>query len=88
GGTVGEEGAGDLRGVKAFFQENMVDGYISIDGPNMNVITYLGTGSYRYQITYKGSGGHSFADFGSPSATHGLGRAIAAIAQLETKANP
>jgi len=88
GGTVGEEGAGDLRGVKAFFDENKVDGYISIDGPDMNVITYLGTGSYRYKITYKGPGGHSFANFGSPSATHALGRAIAAISELQTKSNP
>ncbi|WP_249871706.1 M20/M25/M40 family metallo-hydrolase [Oceanobacillus saliphilus] len=88
GGTVGEEGAGNLRGVKAFFHNHKVDGYISIDGPNMNAITYLGTGSYRYKITYKGPGGHSFADFGSPSAIHGLGRAIAEIAELQTKEYP
>nr|WP_041544086.1 M20/M25/M40 family metallo-hydrolase [Oceanobacillus iheyensis] len=88
GGTVGEEGAGDLRGIKAYFDKNNADGYISIDGPNMDVITYLGTGSYRYTITYTGPGGHSFADFGNPSATHALGRAIAEISNIETTSDP
>ncbi|PSL33012.1 acetylornithine deacetylase/succinyl-diaminopimelate desuccinylase-like protein [Planomicrobium soli] len=89
GGTVGEEGAGDLRGVKAFFAEHRdIDGFLSLDGPGFNHITYLGTGSFRYTITYKGPGGHSFGDFGTPSATHALGRAIAAIADLETPEQP
>ncbi|MFS0752712.1 M20/M25/M40 family metallo-hydrolase [Oceanobacillus sp. 1P07AA] len=88
GGTVGEEGAGDLRGVKAYFNENQVDGFISIDGPNLERITYQGTGSYRYKITYSGPGGHSFADFGTPSATHALGRAIADISNIVTKSDP
>ena len=89
GGTVGEEGAGDLRGVKAFFNENRdIDGFISMDGPGFDRIIYLATGSFRYQISYKGPGGHSFAAFGTPSATHALGRAIAAIADLETTADP
>lgn len=88
-GTVGEEGAGDLRGVKAFFKENDdIDGFISMDGPGFDRITYLGTGSYRYRITYKGPGGHSFGAFGTPSATHALGRSIAAIADLETPVDP
>ncbi|EIM08085.1 hypothetical protein A1A1_02135 [Planococcus antarcticus DSM 14505] len=89
GGTVGEEGAGDLRGVKAFFAEHQdIDGFLSLDGPGSNDITYLATGSYRYKITYRGPGGHSFAAFGTPSATHALGRAMAAIADLETINEP
>lgn len=89
GGTVGEEGAGDLRGVKAFFNENKdIDGFISIDGPTPDNIVYLGTGSYRYQVTYKGPGGHSFGAFGLPSAIHALGRAIAGISDLETPSEP
>lgn len=89
GATVGEEGAGDLRGVKAFFKDHHdIDGFISIDGPTPNHIVYLGTGSYRYKVTYKGPGGHSFGAFGIPSAIHALGRAIAQIADLQTKANP
>lgn len=89
GGTVGEEGAGDLRGVKAFFTEHQdIDAFLSLDGPGFTYITYLGTGSYRYKITYKGPGGHSFAAFGTPSATHALGRAMAAIADLQTAQEP
>jgi tripeptide aminopeptidase len=89
GGTVGEEGAGDLRGVKAFFAAHRdIDGFISLDGPGYNHITYLGTGSFRYTITYKGPGGHSFGDFGTPSAAHALGRAIAAIADIQTPDQP
>ncbi|MFC4557805.1 M20/M25/M40 family metallo-hydrolase [Virgibacillus kekensis] len=89
GGTVGEEGAGDLRGVKAFFNEHDdIDGFLSIDGPSDAGVVYLGTGSYRYKVTYKGPGGHSFAAFGLPSATHALGRAVAGISDLETIDDP
>ncbi|HEX7064996.1 MAG TPA: M20/M25/M40 family metallo-hydrolase [Bacillales bacterium] len=89
GATVGEEGAGDLRGVKAFFKEHHdIDGFLSIDGPTFNKIIYLGTGSFRYKVTYKGPGGHSFGAFGTPSATHALGRAMAEIAELRTKEEP
>lgn len=89
GGTVGEEGPGDLRGVKAFFNENHhIDGFISIDGPRSDYITYLGTGSYRYKVTFNGPGGHSFGAFGLPSAIHALGRAIAKISDLQTSSEP
>jgi tripeptide aminopeptidase len=89
GGTVGEEGAGDLRGVKAFFNARSdIDAFVSMDGEGYDHITYLATGSFRYTITYKGPGGHSFGAFGTPSATHALGRAIAAIADLETPSQP
>lgn len=89
GGTVGEEGAGDLRGVKAFFTDQSdIDGFLSIDGPRIDNIVYLGTGSYRYTINYTGPGGHSFGAFGTPSAIHALGRAVAAIADLQTKTEP
>src|SRR5690625_2603961 len=89
GATVGEEGAGNLRGVKAFFSEHDdIDGFLSIDGPRPYQIVYLGTGSFRYTITYKGPGGHSFGAFGVPSATHALGRAVADIANLHTTENP
>ncbi|MET3504848.1 M20/M25/M40 family metallo-hydrolase [Halalkalibacter oceani] len=89
GGTVGEEGLGNLRGVRAFFLNNRdIDGFISIDGPEISRICYMGTGSYRYKVTYKGPGGHSFGAFGQPSATHALGRAAAAIADIQTNAEP
>ncbi|TSB44695.1 M20/M25/M40 family metallo-hydrolase [Alkalicoccobacillus porphyridii] len=89
GGTVGEEGPGDLRGVKAFFKEHPeVDGFISIDAVSPSAIVYKGTGSYRYEITYSGPGGHSFGAFGTPSAVHAGGRAISMIADLETASHP
>jgi tripeptide aminopeptidase len=90
-GNVGEEGLGDLRGVKALFRDHKdkdIDGFISIDGEDANNITYLATGSHRYEITYRGPGGHSFSAFGRPSATHALGRAIAKIAELKTPKDP
>ena len=88
-GNVGEEGLGDLRGVKALFRDHKdIDGFISIDGVDSAGITYLATGSHRYEITYKGPGGHSFGAFGLPSAIHALGRAIAKIADLETPKDP
>ncbi|HUL00150.1 MAG TPA: M20/M25/M40 family metallo-hydrolase [Nitrospirota bacterium] len=88
-GNVGEEGLGNLRGVKALFRDHKdIDGFISIDGADVNDITYLATGSHRYEITYKGPGGHSFSAFGLPSATHALGRAIAGIADLKVPKEP
>jgi tripeptide aminopeptidase len=88
-GNVGEEGLGDLRGVKILFRDlKNVDGFISIDGVGADKISYLATGSRRYEITYKGPGGHSYQAFGRPSAIHALGRAIAEIADLKTPKEP
>lgn len=89
GGNVGEEGLGDLRGIKAFFRENAdIDGYIAVDGVKEQIITYLATGSRRYEITYRGPGGHSWNAFGLPSAIHALGRAIAKIGEVQTPSQP
>ncbi len=88
-GTVGEEELGDLRGVKAFFREHRnVDGFISIDGIDINRIVNSATGSRRYRIVYSGPGGHSFQAFGLPSATHALGRAIAKISEVQPPTEP
>lgn len=89
GATVGEEGLGDLNGVKALFgQDHGIDGFISIEPGSPKRITYLAAGSKRYEITYKGSGGHSFGDFGTPSAIHAAGKAIAGIADLKVPEDP
>jgi tripeptide aminopeptidase len=88
--TVGEEGLGDLRGVRRLFTETLkgkIDRFVSIDGDGLG-ITYIATGSARYRVTYKGPGGHSFGSFGSVSATHALGRAIAAIADFDVPTAP
>jgi acetylornithine deacetylase/succinyl-diaminopimelate desuccinylase-like protein len=87
--TVGEEGLGNLRGVRALFREHRnLDGFITIDGNQPGRITYLAVGSHRYRVTYRGPGGHSFSAFGTPSAIHALGRAIAKVADLRTPGDP
>jgi acetylornithine deacetylase/succinyl-diaminopimelate desuccinylase-like protein len=88
-GTVGEEGAGDLRGVKALVRDHPgMDGFISIDGVSPDTITSRATASRRWRIIFKGPGGHSFVDFGRPSAIHAMGRAIAAIDELRPPPMP
>lgn len=87
--TVGEEGLGDLRGVKNFFAEHKdVDGFISIEPGSPSGTIYLATGSKRYSVTFRGPGGHSFGDFGIPSATHALGRAVAKMSDLKLPEEP
>ena len=87
--TVGEEELGNLRGVKALFRDHAdIDGFISIDGTGITHIVNQGTGSHRYEFIFKGPGGHSFQEFGLPSAVHAMGRAIAKISDLETPSQP
>ncbi|WP_017812008.1 M20/M25/M40 family metallo-hydrolase [Paenibacillus shenyangensis] len=89
GATVGEEGLGDLRGVKALFAgRSDIDGFISVEPGAPEKITYLAAGSKRYRVTFHGTGGHSFADFGIPNPIHALGRAIAGISEIRTPAEP
>jgi tripeptide aminopeptidase len=88
-GTVGEEELGNLRGVKALFRDHRdIDGFISIDGLGISRVVNQSTGSHRYEMTFKGPGGHSFQEFGLPSAIHAMGRAIARISELQTPAEP
>jgi tripeptide aminopeptidase len=88
-GTVGEEELGNLRGVKALFRDHTdIDGFISIDGLGITRVVNQGTGSHRYEMIFKGPGGHSFQEFGLPSAIHAMGRAIARIADLQTPSEP
>jgi acetylornithine deacetylase/succinyl-diaminopimelate desuccinylase-like protein len=77
-GNVGEEGLGDLRGVKHLFREGAerIDTLIAVDGGNPNRIVWGGVGSHRYRVTFKGPGGHSWGAFGTASPHHALGRAI------------
>src|SRR6185295_17367464 len=88
-GTVGEEELGNLRGVKALFRDHKdIDGFISIDGLGISRAVNQSTGSHRYEFTFKGPGGHSFQEFGLPSAIHAMGRAIAKISELQTPDDP
>jgi acetylornithine deacetylase/succinyl-diaminopimelate desuccinylase-like protein len=82
---VGEEGLGDLRGMKALFGETMkgqIDRFVSLDNADPHV-TIIGVGSHRYRITFKGPGGHSFADFGLPNPANALGRAVTKISEFQ-----
>ena len=88
-GTVGEEELGNLRGVKALFRDHSdIDGFISIDGLGITRVVNQATGSHRYEMIFRGPGGHSFQEFGLPSAIHAMGRAIAHIAELQTPSDP
>lgn len=88
-GNVGEEGRGDLRGVKALFRDfPEIDGFVSIDGVRLRRITTGGTGSRRFEFQFSGPGGHSFGAFGMASAIHAMGRAIAKIGEFRTPAFP
>ena len=88
-GTVGEEELGNLRGVKALFRDHTdIDGFISIDGLGITRVVNQATGSHRYEFIFKGPGGHSFQEFGLPSAIHAMGRAIAKISELQTPSDP
>lgn len=88
-GTVGEEELGNLRGVKALFRDHTdIDGFISIDGLGITRIVNQATGSHRYEMIFRGPGGHSFQEFGLPSAIHAMGRAIAKISELQTPSEP
>ena len=89
-GTVGEEGAGNLRGVRHLFEKELhgkIDYFISVDGAGLGV-TSRAVGSHRYHVTFTGPGGHSYGDFGVPSPLHALGRAIAGIDDIQVPRRP
>lgn len=88
--TVGEEGLGDLRGVKRLFNDTLkdkIDRFVSIDGEGLGV-THIAIGSARFRVTFKGPGGHSFGSFGVVNPIHALGRAMARIADFEVPSSP
>ncbi len=88
--TVGEEGQGDLRGVRHLFTKEMkgqIDNFISVDGTAYGV-TARGVGSNRYKVTYFGRGGHSYGAFGMPNPAHAMGRAIARISDIQVPKQP
>jgi len=89
-GNVGEEELGNLRGMKHIFAEHRdIDGMVGLEPAPDGSVLILGTGSRRYEFNFKGPGGHSFGAFGQvPSAIHGMGRAIAKIADVKTPSNP
>jgi tripeptide aminopeptidase len=87
--TVGEEGAGDLRGVKHLFgpsahQPIRPSAVIALDGAGIERIVHRALGARRYRITYHGPGGHSWAAFGVANPANAVGRVVTAIANMPT----
>ena len=91
-GTVGEEGEGNLRGVRYLFSESpwakRINGFISFDGPGADRIINQALGSRRYRISVTGIGGHSWTDFGVPNPVHAVGRAVARLASYPAPREP
>lgn len=91
-GTVGEEGEGNLRGVKYLFSKGewakRIGSFISLDGAEIDRITNRALGSRRYRVTLRGTGGHSWGDFGVANPVHALGRAITKLASYPAPLEP
>ena len=89
---VGEEGLGNLHGVKYLFQKSpfraQIEAFITIDGTGLDEIGNRSIGSKRYRVTVRGPGGHSSGDFGIVSPVHALGRVIALVSAFEVPASP
>ena len=90
--NVGEEGLGDLKGVKHLFnQRKDIKAFVGLEpalGADGDPVTHIGTGSRRFKVTLRGPGGHSYEGFGLPSAVHAAGRAIARIDEVRVPAEP
>lgn len=88
--TTGEEGLGDLRGAKRYFDArgDVAAATIALDGAGDERIVTRALGSRRYRVSYIGSGGHSWAAFGSPNAVHAAAGAAARLAALRLPLEP
>src|SRR5881409_3195198 len=92
--TVGEEGSGDLRGVKYLLNGKRETGngnpvaFIALDGAGMERIVHRALGSRRYHVTFRGPGGHSWAAFGVANPANAVGRVAALLADLPVAAEP
>ena len=91
-GTVGEEGLGDLKGMKALFaaggEAAGVDYVVNVDGAGMDRVVNQALGSRRYRVAYRGPGGHSWNDYGLVNPANALGRAISRLSQIDVPRVP
>lgn len=87
--NVGEEGPGNLRGVRYLFAKPpaKIDYFVAVDGTGLG-LTSRAVGSNRYKVSFKGPGGHSYGAFGMPSPIHALGHAIAKISTIQVPRTP
>ena len=89
-GTIGEEGLGNLLGARTLLMTTLkgrIDRFVAVDGTDYS-ITNIGVGSRRYRVSFHGSGGHSYNNFGRPNPAHALGRAAALISDLQVPSRP
>lgn len=91
-GNVGEEGEGDLRGIRHIFSDSpwkeKIAASVIIDGAGTETIIADALGSRRFEVTVKGPGGHSWTDFGVPNPIVALSRAIARFSETRVPASP
>lgn len=77
-GNVGEEGLGNLRGIREVMKSRPdIGAVIALEGHNLGRVTHVAVGSRRYRVTAVGPGGHSWGDFGQPNAIHVMAKFIA-----------
>jgi acetylornithine deacetylase/succinyl-diaminopimelate desuccinylase-like protein len=91
-GNVGEEGEGDLRGVRHFYSQGALAGriaaHIVLDGAGAESAVTQALGSRRYMVTITGPGGHSFTDAGTPNPIAALASALAVLAETRLPEQP
>lgn len=91
-GTVGEEGAGDLRGVRRLFKDGpyagRIEAFISVDGSDPNGVVTGGVGSRRYRVDFNGPGGHSFGAFGIVNPMTAMAGAVTRLYAVSPPASP
>jgi acetylornithine deacetylase/succinyl-diaminopimelate desuccinylase-like protein len=91
-GNVGEEGEGDLRGVRHFYNQSTlasrVAAHIVLDGAGADSVVTQALGSRRYRAIITGPGGHSFTDAGTPNPIAALASALATVAATPLPAEP
>jgi acetylornithine deacetylase/succinyl-diaminopimelate desuccinylase-like protein len=89
---VGEEGPGDLRGMRHLFQKgrykDRIGAFITVDSPDMERIATGGVGSKRYRVTFKGPGGHSYGAFGLVNPMFAMADAITRLGRVSVPASP
>lgn len=90
--NVGEEGEGDLRGVRHFYQSSpyasRVTAHVVLDGAGADSVVTQALGSRRFQVTVTGPGGHSFTDAGTPNPIAALAGALAEVAATPLSEEP
>ena len=88
--NVGEEGLGDLRGMKAVVDRFGADvsAYLVIEGMALGSVYHRAIGVKRYRITARTSGGHSWSDYGKPSAIHELSKLVVELTSMKLPESP